>query len=109
MSLAASLMRRRSVRPTQKEEPMSPLVCSFGLCLVLLGAGAGYAAPQDDARSAPTETPEQQPLSIDWKVGPTQADIGKVAGIKVPERFRFTGAAGTRQLMERMGNPTSDE
>jgi uncharacterized membrane-anchored protein len=90
---------------------MSPRLHSLGLSLVLalLGAAAGYAAPQDDAQSAPPETQEQQLPSLDWKVGPTQADIGQVAEIKLPEHYRFTGAAGTRALMERMGNPTSDE
>jgi uncharacterized membrane-anchored protein len=110
MSVAAILMARHLFR-LAKEEEMSRRLRPLGLSLVLvlLGTAAGYAAPQESAQSAPAETQEQQLPSVDWKVGPTQADIGRVAAIKVPEKHRFTGAVGTRQLMERMGNPTSGQ
>jgi uncharacterized membrane-anchored protein len=45
--------------------------------------------------------------SLQWTVGPGTAKVGNQAEIKVPEGARFTGAAGTRKMLEMMHNPTN--
>jgi len=44
--------------------------------------------------------------SLQWTVGPGTAKVGTQAEIKVPEGARFTGAEGTRKMLEMMHNPT---
>ena len=44
--------------------------------------------------------------SLDWTVGPGTAKVGNQAELKVPEGARFTGAEGTRKMLEMMHNPT---
>lgn len=51
----------------------------------------------------------QQP-QIDWKPGPTTADLGdNLAQIEVPEGYLFADADNTRKLMALYGNPPSDQ
>lgn len=47
--------------------------------------------------------------SIEWTIGPAEADVGGVAGLHVPAGHRFTHAAGARLWMELCGNPPGDE
>ncbi len=52
------------------------------------------------------------PLSekdIDWIDGPSTADIGSIAQIKIPEGFRFADAAGTKRFMELTQNVPGGE
>ncbi|MGH7150709.1 MAG: DUF2167 domain-containing protein [Planctomycetota bacterium] len=67
---------------------------------VLAALLAGGAAGQDES-----STPDLSGLT--WKDGPTRASLGEIAEIEVPADVRFTGAKGTRMLMEAMGNPAS--
>src|SRR3981189_3884087 len=46
-------------------------------------------------------------VKIDWQDGPTVGKLGDLAEIKVPEGFRFAGAAGTRKFLELTQNPPS--
>lgn len=58
------------------------------------------------AVSAATSLAEAEGPKIDWKQGPSTADLGnKVAELKVPDRFVFAGAEDTKKLMESFGNP----
>ncbi len=58
------------------------------------------------AVSASTSLAETEGPKIDWKQGPSTADLGgKVAELKVPEKFVFAGAEDTKRLMESFGNP----
>ena len=58
------------------------------------------------AVSAATSLAEAEGPKIDWKQGPSTADLGeKVAELKVPEKFVFAGAKDTQKLMEAFGNP----
>ncbi|MBC2603702.1 DUF2167 domain-containing protein [Puniceicoccus vermicola] len=45
---------------------------------------------------------------IEWIEGPATASIGDIAEINVPEGYVFTGADGTKRLMEAMQNPVSN-
>jgi uncharacterized membrane-anchored protein len=42
--------------------------------------------------------------SADFLHGPTKAKLGNIAEIQLPEGYAFTGAKGTKKLMEMMGN-----
>lgn len=44
-----------------------------------------------------------------WKEGPGHAEIGKVAEIKLPEKFRFIGEQDTQRMLQLMQNPTSGD
>lgn len=57
---------------------------------------------------AQTQAQEQFDLkSVKWTKGPGKASMKSIAEIAVPEGFMFTDGAGTRKLMEAMGNLTS--
>lgn len=45
------------------------------------------------------------PQASEWISGPANADIGKIATIKVPQGYKFTEEQGARALLERMINP----
>jgi uncharacterized membrane-anchored protein len=45
------------------------------------------------------------PKNAEWTAGPDVCSLGDLADVKVPEGFRFTGAAGAKALLERMKNP----
>jgi uncharacterized membrane-anchored protein len=68
------------------------------LLLLLLLSAVGVQAQQPNAAPVP---------DIDWQKGPCVGKLGSLATIKVPAGFIFTGAKGTRTLMELMENPTS--
>ena len=70
---------------------------------IVLGALCLAALP---AQAADAEA--SSPLDkINWTKGPAKADLKALAEIQVPEGFVFTGAKGTKKLLESMGNPTS--
>lgn len=52
---------------------------------------------------------EEEPPKIAWTKGPAQVDVGSTAEMKLPESMAFAGAADTRKLLERMGNPTNGD
>jgi uncharacterized membrane-anchored protein len=63
--------------------------------------------PEEDAKETEGESEEAKFLkSFDWVNGPGKAKIGSMAEIQVPKDARFTGAAGTRKMLEVMHNPT---
>lgn len=45
--------------------------------------------------------------NIKWQRGPSVGDLGKIAGIKVPEGYVFADGDDTRILLEAMHNPPS--
>src|SRR5260370_40849327 len=58
--------------------------------------------------SAPAQEQDAAPkVKIDWQDGPTVGKLGSLAEIKVPERYRFAGADGTRKFLELTQNPPS--
>jgi len=79
-------------------------------------AAAKAAAPQEVTGEAPGEVTGEASAqeseaakflsSLEWTVGPGTAKVGNQAEIKVPEGARFTGAEGTRKMLEMMHNPT---
>ncbi len=76
-------------------------------------AAAPAAVPEEetpgaaDDRSAAQESEASKFLnSLEWTVGPGKGKVGNLAEIDVPEGTRFTGAAGTRKMLEMMHNPT---
>jgi len=46
---------------------------------------------------------DQSPIA--WQKGPTKAKMGDLAEIQVPAGYQFTGAEGTRTILEMMQNP----
>lgn len=68
--------------------------------LVAVGALA-LAASAFSAEKSPDGKP-------DFLRGPATANLGNIAEIQVPEGYMFTGAEGTKKLMEMMGNFPSD-
>jgi uncharacterized membrane-anchored protein len=65
--------------------------------MVLL-AFATAAAARQDARA--------ELKALDWKEGPTTANLGNIAQIEVPEGFRFVGKPGAGKFMELIQNPS---
>lgn len=57
--------------------------------------------------SAPAGAGEVGEDPIAWVLGPAEGRLGERATVAVPAGFRFTGAEGTRFLLEAMENPTS--
>lgn len=53
-----------------------------------------YAAMSQEQQPSQQEQPK-----IAWQVGPTTGQLGDIAQIKIPKGFRFTGKAGTQQLL----------
>jgi uncharacterized membrane-anchored protein len=81
----------------------------FGLMFIahVFAAAPADPKPQNETAEQKEEREEREFLkSIDWKKGPTEADVGDQAKVKVPEGFMFTAGEGTRKLLEAMGNPT---
>jgi len=46
-------------------------------------------------------------LPFEWERGPTVSNIGDTAQIQIPEGYIYTGAQGTKFLLEAMENPTN--
>ncbi len=82
------------------------------LALVLL-AGTIFVAPVLGGTEQAGEPAAEQPSPLDqikWVVGPSQAGLGDMAEIAVPEGYIFADGKDTQVLMEAMGNiPTGTE
>lgn len=84
--------------------------CHLSLALVMVSPLPG----QDSAESTsitPAEAEQAANVArilegIEWRSEGT-GELGAIAGIQVPEGYRFTGSAGTIQLMEMYGNLTN--
>ncbi len=78
----------------------------------ILSLAAGSAHGQEEAPAvelSPEMRRQLEVLSrIDWSDGPSTGQLGDIARIAVPDAYRFTGASGTRELLELWGN-LSDE
>ena len=85
----------------------------------LCGALLAFAASLSTHAQSPAEAPEKTPAeeaqddkfeklvtSIAWKTDGS-GTLGNVATLSIPSGYRFTGSAGTIQLMEGYGNLTS--
>ena len=75
-----------------------------GLHAYHLGFSGVPESPDGQPKSSllPVPPSTQEP---DWISGPNKADLGDVATIEVPEKYRFTGPKGARLLLQRMRNP----
>ena len=60
--------------------------------------------------SLPAIADEPSPQALAWQVGPTEAELGDQARLKVPPGYRFLGAQETQLLLKQMGNfPSGSE
>jgi len=76
------------------------------LALLLLIVPA-HAAANKPAAAAETE---KEPTLFDlakWTYGPSKVSIDKYAQVDLKDGYMFTGAEGTRKILEDRGNPTS--
>lgn len=74
-----------------------------------VAVGPGSVAAQEDQL-----TPEQQQMlqrfaSIQWTEGPTTAQIGKMAEIKIPAGYQFASSSDAQTLLELYGNPRNPD
>lgn len=77
------------------------------LGLPLLGMlGLALPAPAQAPRSQ--EETQRAFQALSWQRGPTDAKIGTVATLKVPEGQAFLDATNTRRFLELNGNPPRD-
>jgi uncharacterized membrane-anchored protein len=79
----------------------------FFLTLTCAGLCA-WTAPAAEEAAAKAEL-DKLFRQFEWVKGPAVAGIGDIAEIKVPAGYKFTGAKGTRGLLEAFGNPTSGD
>jgi len=69
-------------------------------------------APADEAQAEEAAPAKQETeadrvfKTIEWTTGPAKVGIDNHAEIQVPDGFKYTGASGTRKLLELMHNPT---
>ncbi len=99
--------------------------CEIKVAAALFAAFLGMVTPlcaQDQDQDKGKEegepgkvvlSPEQEKArqlyrSIKWESGPTTADLGTIAEIKLPEGYQFTGREGGRIFEELNENPPSD-
>jgi uncharacterized membrane-anchored protein len=71
----------------------------------ILAVGAGLLLLLAPADANAQQQKKPAPPQIQWQDGPTQADLGTVAQIQVPNGFKFTGIDGTRKFEELLQNP----
>lgn len=74
------------------------LVATALVLLFTTGIGA-----QDEA-----EAQGPPPPQIDWVFGPADAELGDIAGVKVPAGYTFANGDDARKIMEFYGNPPTD-
>lgn len=86
----------------RKPGPTMPI-----LATILWGVLLAFAAPATPAVAEEEEAAPSALERIRWQPGPSAAELGDVAEIKVPEGYNFAGAEDARTLLEAMGNPTS--
>jgi uncharacterized membrane-anchored protein len=95
-----------------KHIPIALLAAVLGLTTAEPAGAKPKAEPAAESPAAADEAAAQEAEtakfldSLQWTVGPGKATIGNQAEIEVPEGARFTGAEGTRKLLELMHNPT---
>jgi uncharacterized membrane-anchored protein len=82
------------------EGQMSPAF--YRLLRVLLAAGL-IAAP-----SVALADPAREAAALHWQKGPTEAQLGSTATLKVPDGMMFLDSADTRRFLELTGNPPRD-
>lgn len=90
---------------------LSNAVCAVGRTIgsvvglmVMISFACGIATRSAGAQE---QGARQDGLQIDWQIGPTKARMGDLAEIRVPAGYRFTGAAGTQELLQLMENPVA--
>ena len=76
-----------------------------GVAGFIVLAVAWPAAPQD---SPERDTARQQMAALSWQRGPADAQIGKIATLKVAEGQAFLDAPNTRKFLELNRNPPRD-
>jgi uncharacterized membrane-anchored protein len=81
------------------------LLCCFTLALSTVHAAEPRTEKDDEAKAK--KAFEAFIAKLKWTKGPTEADLGAQARIKVPEGFKLADAASTKELMEAYGNRTS--
>ena len=74
------------------------------LCTSSTASLAEEPAPPADEQAAPSVLDQ-----VKWVVGPAKAQIGSLAELKVPDKFRFANADDTRLLLTAMGNVADGE
>jgi uncharacterized membrane-anchored protein len=79
---------------------MSAFRLRSGWIALFAAMAAGPVAAQTPAETSPAE-------EIPWEDGPSVAQLGSIAQVKVPEGFRFAGRDGVRKFMELTQNPVS--
>lgn len=97
--------------------PIALLAAALGLASTQAAVAASKAKTKAEPIAEAPAGAEDEPTaaedeaakflnSLQWTVGPGKATIGDQAELQVPEGARFTGADGTRKLLEMMHNPT---
>jgi uncharacterized membrane-anchored protein len=75
---------------------------------LIMACSLALSAPLGQAADAVTEGPELPGgPNVKWTKGPARAPIGGVGAIDIPAGYIFTDGAGTRAMLEAMGNLTS--
>jgi len=66
-------------------------------------------APLSNRLEALTAQPQDNGVAdaVEWTEGPAEVRLGTRAKLQLPEGLQFTGAEGTKALLEDMQNPTS--
>ncbi|MCS6326604.1 MAG: DUF2167 domain-containing protein [Nitrospira sp.] len=80
------------------------MICRhIGLLLLLFGLMVGVPV-------SPSMADEAKPAALPWIMGPTDAELGDQALLKLPKGYQFLGAQETQQLLKQMGNfPSGSE
>lgn len=82
--------------------------CGVLTLATLLFGGLAPALPAAARQPNDVEQVTREVAELGWQRGPTEARMGNVAGLKVPEGQVFLDSAGTRRFLELNGNPPRD-
>lgn len=86
----------------------SVLMLLLLLGLVITSEGKNEKKSIENVDKPTAKSPMEEKLSkMAWKKGPTKADLGTIAEVKIPEGYVFADAKDTKTLMEMMQNPIS--
>jgi uncharacterized membrane-anchored protein len=77
------------------------------MCIALIGALAGPSSTSGQQPRTQEEA-ERELAALAWQHGPSDARIGSLATIKVPQGQAFLDASNTRRFLELNGNPPRD-